>query len=69
MPDKPFFVYFAPGAAHALHHVPREWIEKYRGVFGDEWDELCDRILAHQKELAVVPPETELTARPEEIPA
>jgi arylsulfatase len=69
MPDKPFFVYFAPGAAHAPHHVPKDWIERYRGAFDDGWDALRERILARQKELGVVPPETELTARPEEIPA
>ena len=69
MPDEPFFVYFAPGAAHAPHHVPKEWIEKYRGAFDDGWDALRERILARQKELGVVPPGTELTARPEEIPA
>ena len=69
MPDKPFFMYFAPGAAHAPHHVPQEWIEKYRGAFDDGWDALRERTLARQKELGVVPPETELSARPNEIPA
>jgi len=69
MPDKPFFMYFAPGAAHAPHQVPKEWIEKYKGAFDDGWDALRERILARQKELGVVPPETELSARPEEIPA
>jgi arylsulfatase len=69
MPDKPFFMYFAPGAAHAPHQVPKEWIEKYRGQFDDGWDALRERILARQKELGVVPPETELSARPAEIPA
>ena len=38
MPDKPFFMYFAPGATHAPHHVPAEWIEKYKGKFDDGWD-------------------------------
>ena len=38
MPDKPFFMYFAPGATHAPHHVPKDWIEKYRGKFDDGWD-------------------------------
>jgi arylsulfatase len=69
MSDKPFFLYFAPGAAHAPHHVPKEWIERYRGRFDDGWDALRERTLARQKELGVVPPETELSARPEEIPA
>ena len=68
-PDKPFFVYFAPGAAHAPHQVPSEWIERYRGAFDDGWDVLRERILARQKELGVVPPDTQLSARPPEIPA
>jgi arylsulfatase A-like enzyme len=69
MPDKPFFVYFAPGATHAPHHVPTEWSDKYRGAFDDGWDGLRERTFAKQKELGVIPREAELTARPEEIPA
>jgi arylsulfatase A-like enzyme len=69
MPDKPFFVYFAPGATHAPHHVPPEWSEKYRGQFDDGWDALREETFARQKELGVVPEEAELTARHEEIPA
>jgi arylsulfatase A-like enzyme len=69
MGDKPFFVYFAPGATHAPHHVPPEWSAKYKGKFDQGWDRLREEILAHQKELGAVPPEAELTARPEEIPA
>jgi arylsulfatase A-like enzyme len=69
MPDKPFFMYFAPGAAHAPHQVPSEWIEKYRGAFDDGWDALREQILAREKALGVVPPDTELSARPAEIPA
>ena len=69
MPDKPFFVYFAPGATHAPHHVPPEWSAKYKGRFDQGWDSLREEILARQKELGVVPPEAELTARPAEIPA
>jgi arylsulfatase A-like enzyme len=69
MGDKPFFVYFAPGATHAPHHVPEEWSAKYRGAFDQGWDRLREEIIARQKELGVIPPETELTARPEEIPA
>jgi arylsulfatase len=68
-PDKPFFVYFAPGATHAPHHVPREWADKYAGKFDQGWDTLREETLARQKQLGVVPPETELTARHEEIPA
>ena len=69
MPDKPFFVYFAPGATHAPHHVPKEWADKYQGQFADGWDVLRERTLARQKELGVVPADTELTARHAEIPA
>jgi arylsulfatase len=68
-PDKPFFAYFAPGATHAPHHVPAPWSDKYKGRFDDGWDALRDRMFARQKELGVVPPEAELTARPAEIPA
>jgi arylsulfatase len=69
MPDKPFFVYFAPGATHAPHHVPTEWSDKYRGAFDEGWDKLRERTFARQKELGVIPDDAELTARPEEIPA
>ena len=69
MPDKPFFVYFAPGATHAPHHVPTAWSDKYKGQFDHGWDKLREETLARQQALGVVPPETELTARPPEIPA
>jgi arylsulfatase A-like enzyme len=69
MPDKPFFVYYAPGATHAPHHVPEEWSAKYKGRFDRGWDKLREEILAAQKNLGVVPPDTELSARHEEIPA
>ena len=69
MPDKPFFVYFAPGATHAPHHVPKEWIDKYQGQFDDGWDALRERTFAQQKELGVVPSDAELTVRHDEIPA
>ena len=69
MPDRPFFVYFAPGATHAPHHVPREWSDRHRGRFDDGWDALREATLARQKALGIVPPETELTARHEGIPA
>jgi arylsulfatase len=69
MPDKPFFVYFAPGAAHAPHHVPQEWPAKYRGQFDDGWDVLRERTFARQKELGVIPADAELTERHAEIPA
>ena len=68
-PDKPFFMYFAPGATHAPHHVPKEWADKYKGRFDDGWDKLRERTFARQKELGVVPPNCELTARPPEVPS
>jgi arylsulfatase A-like enzyme len=67
MPDKPFFVYFAPGATHAPHHVPKEWADRYAGEFDDGWDALRQRTFARQKELEVIPADAELTARHDEI--
>ncbi len=69
MADKPFFMYFAPGATHAPHHVPVEWSAKYKGRFDQGWDKLREETLARQKALGVVPADAELTARPAEIPA
>jgi arylsulfatase A-like enzyme len=69
MPDKPFFMYFAPGAAHAPHHVPKDWADKYKGKFNQGWDKLREEIFARQKQLGVIPGDAELTKRPEEIPA
>ena len=68
-PDKPFFIYFAPGATHAPHHVPAEWSDRYRGQFDDGWDALRERTFARQKELGIIPSDAELTGRPAEIPA
>ncbi len=69
MPDKPFFVYFAPGATHAPHHVPKEWADRYRGQFDDGWDLQRERTFARQKELGVIPADAELTERHAEIPS
>jgi arylsulfatase A-like enzyme len=69
MADKPFFMYFAPGACHAPHHVPREWADKYKGKFDQGWDKLREETFARQKKLGVIPADAELTRRPEEIPA
>jgi arylsulfatase len=69
MPDKPFFVYFAPGATHAPHHVAPEWSDKYKGKFDQGWDKLREETFARQKRLGVIPQDAELTARPAEIPA
>ena len=68
-PDKPFFVYFAPGATHAPHHVPKEWADKYKGKFDQGWDKLREETIARQKELGVIPADCQLTARHKEIPA
>src|SRR5215510_668276 len=68
-PDKPFFVYFALGATHAPHHVPKEWRDKYKGKFDQGWDKVREETLARQKKLGVIPAECKLTARPKEIPA
>jgi arylsulfatase A-like enzyme len=68
-PDKPFFMYFAPGATHAPHHVPSDWIAKYKGKFAQGWDKVREETFARQKKLGVIPPECELTKRPDEIPA
>ncbi|MCV7372715.1 arylsulfatase [Mycolicibacterium arabiense] len=69
LPDKPFFMYFAPGATHAPHHVPKEWIEKYRGKFAHGWDRQREITFERQKELGVIPPDAVLTPRDAEIPA
>ncbi len=68
MPDKPFFVYFAPGATHAPHHVAPEWSAKYKGEFDQGWDKIRDETIVRQKALGVIPPDAELTERPAEIP-
>jgi len=68
-PDKPFFIYFAPGATHAPHHVPKEWADKYKGEFDGGWDKLREETIARQKKLGVVPADCQLTARHKEIPA
>jgi arylsulfatase len=67
-PDKPFFMYFAPGATHAPHHVPKEWADKYKGKFDEGWDKEREKIFARQKELGVIPQDAELTKRHNEIP-
>jgi arylsulfatase len=69
MPDKPFFVYFAPGATHAPHHVPKEWADKYKGKFDQGWDKLREETFARQKKLGVIPPDCDLTQRHTEMPA
>ena len=68
-PDKPFFLYFCTGAGHAPHHVPREWIEKYRGKFDMGWEKAREVIFARQKEMGVIPASAKLALRPPWIQA
>lgn len=68
-PDKPFYIYFATGATHAPHHVPKAYIEKYKGKFDQGWDKLREETFARQKAMGVIPQDAQLTARPEEIPS
>ena len=68
-PDRPWFCYFSTPAVHAPHHAPSDWIEKYQGKFDAGWDNLRQEIFARQVQLGVVPENTNLTVRPEEIPA
>ena len=66
-PDKPFFIYFAPGATHAPHQVPKQWIAKYKGKFDQGWDKLREETLARQIKLGLVPTDTKLAPKPEAI--
>jgi arylsulfatase len=66
-PDKPFFIYYAPGATHAPHHVPKEWIEKYKGKFDQGWDKIREWTLERQKKLGIVPENTKLAPKPKDI--
>ena len=66
-PDKPMFVYFAPGATHAPHHVPKEWIAKYKGKFDDGWDKMREHTLERQIQLGLVPAGTKLAPKPAAI--
>ena len=66
-PDKPFFVYFAPGATHAPHHVPKEWADKYTGKFDQGWDKLREETLQRQIDIGVVPAGTKMAGKPNAI--
>ena len=68
-PDRPFFAYFAPGAVHAPHQPPAEYVAKYQGQFDQGWDKLREETFARQKKLGVIPANAELTPRPEQMPA
>lgn len=67
--EKPWFMYYSTGCAHAPHHVAKEWADRYAGAFDEGWDALREHVFARQKELGVIPPETELTPRPDLFPA
>ncbi len=69
VPDKPFFLYFAPGATHAPIHLPEGWHDRYRGAFDEGWDVVREETFARQKRLGIIPPDCELTPRPQGIPA
>lgn len=66
-PDKPYFMYFAPGATHAPHHVPQQYIDKWKGKFDGGWDAMREQILARQIEKGIVPKDTKLAPKPEAI--
>ncbi|MBX9582821.1 MAG: arylsulfatase [Gemmataceae bacterium] len=68
-PDKPYFLYLAPGANHSPHHAPKEWADQFKGQFDGGWDAYREQTLERQKKLGVVPPNTKLTARSEGLPA
>lgn len=68
-PDKPFFMYMAPGAVHAPLHVNQEWIDKFKDQFNQGWDKVRDETIARQKKLGIVPKNTDLTPRPDSIQA
>jgi arylsulfatase len=66
-PERPFFMYFAPGAVHAPHHVPKEWIDKNKGRFDGGWDKMREATLARQIEIGIVPKGTKLAGKPKDI--
>jgi arylsulfatase A-like enzyme len=68
-PDKPFFMYWAPGAAHGPHHIFKEWADKYTGKFDDGWDNYRERVFAREKERGWIPADAELTPRADTMQA
>jgi arylsulfatase A-like enzyme len=68
-PDKPFFLYWAPGAAHGPHHIFKEWADKYQGKFDDGWDAYRERVFKRQKEMGWIPAHTKLTPRNQTMPS
>lgn len=68
-PDKPFFMYWAPGAAHGPHQVAKEWADKYKGKFDDGWDNYRERVFENAKDKDWIPQDAQLTPRPASLPA
>ena len=68
-PDKPFFIYYATGATHSPHHVPKEWADKYKGKFDQGWDKLREATFSRQKKLGIIPANAKLTPRDPAFPA
>ncbi|HSC51426.1 MAG TPA: arylsulfatase [Gaiellaceae bacterium] len=68
-PDKPWFMYYSTGCAHAPHHVAKEWADRFAGKFDQGWDRLREEVFERQKQLGIVPPDAELTPRPDIFPA
>ncbi|WP_119790657.1 arylsulfatase [Flavobacterium anhuiense] len=68
-PEQPFLMYWAPGAAHGPHQVPKQWIDKYKGKFDDGWDKYRERVFEKQKKLGYIPAKTKLTPRPDNLAA
>jgi arylsulfatase A-like enzyme len=68
-PDKPFFAYYAPGLAHTPHHVPQEWLNKFKGHFDSGWDELREQIFKRQIKMGIIPANSKLSPRPVLLPA
>ncbi len=67
-PDKPLFMYFAPGAAHAPHHAPKEWSKKFKGKFDQGWEKVREETYQRQLKLGIIPSDTKLTPRPDWVP-
>ena len=68
-PDKPFFVYYAPGTSHAPHHAPKDWINKFKGQFDHGWDKQREITFENQKKMGIIPADAKLTPRPESLAA
>lgn len=68
-PTKPFFLYFAASATHSPHHVPKEWIEKFKGTYDQGWDKVREETFKRQKELGIIPGNAVQNPRPEGLAA